>query len=513
VAQGRVVALDLGTSSVRALLLDDGAVPVPGALARRPTRMELADDGKAELDPDLVVAAVGECLDELAGRGQLQAVGHVAVSCAWHSVIALDRAGRRLTGALTWADTRAASMAEQVGARADLDRLQAATGARPHALYWTVKLPWLAAELTPAPASYLGLAEYVTGALLGDQSASASMASGTGLLDLAAVAWDGEALALAGVVEAALPALPGAGWTGRLTPAGARRWPALAEAVWHPVTGDGATSNVGAGCVTPERVAINLGTSAAIRAVHRPEESGPLHPDLWRYLVDERRLVTGAAFSGAGNLYAWLQRVLALPDGDRAEAELAKVPPGARGVTVLPYHAGARPPLELAAGSGVIAGMSLATTAGEILAATLEAICFRLAAGLDALAATLPGEPEVVASGGAIVASPWWQQTLADVLGRPVRLVDEPETSARGAALLALGLTTEPATLRVVEPRPGAVRAERTARATNDALAHRLGYVQERPDHGTGALGGPWGERAPPTSIEGNVSTSDRRET
>jgi sugar (pentulose or hexulose) kinase len=120
--------------------------------------------------------------------------------------------------------------------------------------------------------------------------------------------------------------------------------------------------------------------------------------------------------------------------------------------------------------------MSLATTGVEILAATLEAICFRLAAGLDALAPTLPGEPEVVASGGAIVASPWWQQTLADVLGRPVRLVDEPEASARGAALLALGLTAEPTTLRVVEPRPEAVLGERAARAANDDLARRLGY-------------------------------------
>jgi sugar (pentulose or hexulose) kinase len=83
----------------------------------------------------------------------------------------------------------------------------------------------------------------------------------------------------------------------------------------------------------------------------------------------------------------------------------------------------------------------------------------------------------VVASGGAIVASPWWQQTLADVLGRPVRVVDEPEASARGAAQLAVGQTTEPATVRVVEPRPDAVSAQREARALHEDLAARLGYV------------------------------------
>jgi gluconokinase len=476
VADARVLALDLGTSSVRALVFDDRGAPLPDVLARRPTHLDITDEGKAELDPDQVVAAIGECLDELDRRGGLDGVQEVATSCAWHSVIALDGDGRRLTGALTWADTRAAPLVAELRSRGDMDRLQAATGARPHTLYWTVKLPWLARELSPAPARYLGLAEYVTGALLGDPGASPSMASGTGMLNLATATWDAQALELAGADERTLPAVAGPGWTGRLGPEGARRWPALAAAAWHPATGDGAASNVGAGCVSPDRVAINIGTSAAIRVVEPADRAGPVHRELWRYLVDDRQVVTGAAFSGAGNLYAWLRQVTALPTEGSVEEELAKVPPGSRGVVVMPYHAGSRPPLDLAAGSGAITGLSLATTAVEILAATLESVCYRLAAGYEALASTLPRPPEVVASGGAIVASPWWQQTLADVLGRPVRVVDEPEASARGAALLALGQTTDPATVRVVEPRPDAVEAQRAARALHEDLAARLGY-------------------------------------
>jgi gluconokinase len=476
VADGRVLALDLGTSSVRALVFDDRGAALPGLLARRPTHLDITDEGKAELDPDQVLAVLGECLDELAAKGALDGTGHVATSCAWHSVIALGADGRRLTGALTWADTRAAPLVAELRSRGDIDRLQAATGARPHTLYWTVKLPWLARELSPPPARYLGLAEYVTGALLGDPTASVSMASGTGLLELATRAWDAQALELAGVDEHTLPAVAAGEWTGRLGPEGARRWPALAGATWHPATGDGAASNVGAGCVSPDRVAINIGTSAAIRAVERADQTGPPHRELWRYLVDDEHLVSGAAFSGAGNLYAWLRQVTALPAEGSVEEELAKVPPGSRGVVVMPYHAGSRPPLDLAAGSGAITGLSLATTAVEILAATLESVCYRLASGYEALASSMGIEPEVVASGGAIVASPWWQQALADVLARPVRIVDEPEASARGAALLALGHTTDPATVRVVEPRPDAVQAQRAARALHEDLAARLGY-------------------------------------
>ncbi len=444
----RVLALDLGTSSVRALLFDRQARAVPDALARRPTRLEVDDDGRAELDPDAVLAAVGDCLDELAERGHLR---------------------------------DAASLVDELRGRTDPSRLQAATGAVPHTTYWTAKIPWLARSLRPAPARYLGLAEYVTGALLGEPGASVSQASGTGLLDLGSMRWHPEALELAGIDERALPELLAPGWSGRLQGEPARRWPALAGATWHPPVGDGAASNMGAGCVSPERAAVNLGTSAAVRTIH--EQPTPLNGSLWRYRVDERRLLTGAAFSGAGNLYAWARKVLALPGDEEVEAALAAVPPGADGVVVMPYHAGSRAPLDLVAGSGVIAGLSMTTTAVEIVAATLEAVCFQLADGFEALERSLgarpagPGSVEVVASGGAVVASRWWQQALANVLERPVRVVDEPEASARGAALLALGLVAEPQTRRVVEPEPEAVKAERTARLAWRDLAERLGYV------------------------------------
>jgi len=489
VAEGRVLAIDLGTSSVRALVFEQvgharaGALQPAspgGVLARRPSGLRVDDDGAAELDPDGMVEAVGACLDELAGGDELDGVETVALSCAWHTVLAVDPRGRPLSAVLTWADTRAAALVGELARRADPARLHAETGAPLHVTFWTVKLPWLARQLGTTPARYLGIAEYLAASLLGDAGASISMASGTGLLDLATTGWNERALELAGVGPAALPALHEPGWSGQLTPAAARRWPALAAARWHPAWGDGAASNVGAGCVSPAFANVNIGTSAAVRTVH-DDPGAPLPGSLWRYRVDEERVITGAAYSGGGNLWKWAREVLALPDGDAADAALASVPPGAEGVTVLPYHAGARAPLHVPAGSGAVLGLSLATTAVEIVAASLESVCFGLADGLDDLEATLPGTPAVVASGGGVTASRWWQQTLANVLGRPLQVSDEPEASARGAALLALGATTEPATSHVVQPDPKAVEAEQAAMAAYHDLATRLGYRSDRP--------------------------------
>lgn len=479
-AEGRVLAIDLGTSSVRALVFDQEGRAVPEALARRPSGLRVADDGTAELDPDGVVEVLGACLDALADQGNLDGVETVALSCAWHTVLAVDPRGRPLSAALTWADTRAAALAGELAARADPARLHAETGAPLHVTFWTVKLPWLARQLGAVPAAYLGIAEYLAARLLDDAGASLSMASGTGLLDLGTMDWNERALGLAGVGPAALPVLHEPGWTGRLTGAAARRWPALAAARWHPAWGDGAASNVGAGCVTPAFANVNIGTSAAVRTVH-DAPGAPLPGALWRYRVDEERVITGAAYSGGGNLWNWARDVLALPDGDAAEAALGKVPAGSGGITVLPYHAGARAPLHLPAGSGAVLGLSLASTAVEIVAASLEAVCFGLADGLEDLEATLPGPPAVVASGGGLTASPWWQRTLANVLGRPVQFSDEAEASARGAALLALGATIEPATTHVVRPDPAAVEAEQAARAAYHDLAARLGYRADRP--------------------------------
>ncbi len=439
----RVLALDLGSSSVRALVCDAAARPIPGLLARQPIQLRQTDDGAGELDADAYVAALVACLDDLQAAGALDGVELVATSSQWHSVLAVGSDGSAVSPVLTWIDTRA----RPTHAPADPAAFHERTGAWVHPLYWTAKVPWLRARLGSSAVRFVGLPDYVRGVLLGDDATSLSMASGAGMLDLRGRCWDTEALELAGLSPdaAELPALDD---TPRaLAPRWHRRWPALRQALWYPAVGDGAASNLGSGCSRPDAVAVTVGTSAALRVVHSSDHPPP-SPTVWRYRVDADRLVSGIAFSGGGVLHAWAVQLLRLdPDAEPG------IPPGTSGLLAVPLHAGSRPPGTAPPGSGLVAGLSLDTSADEFLAATMEGVALEAERALATLEKLFGTSLDVVLGGGAVDASPWWQRAFAATFDRPVRIADDREVGARGAAALALGLDL-PRPVDEVRPDP-----------------------------------------------------------
>ena len=294
----------------------------------------------------------------------------------------------------------------------------------------------------------VSFADYLFLALTGELRTTLSTASGSGLLDLRARRWDGELLDELGLAEELLPPLSD-------DPAG----------ITHPPLGDGPCSNLGAGCITADRAALNVGTSAALRIVH--EAAPEPRPGLFCYLVDERRVVEGGAVSDGGNLYAWLDRTL------RVDAPEPR-PPDGHGLTFLPLLGGERSPGWNPRATGAIAGLTFQSDAADVLQAGLEGIAYRLAESAD----RLPEVREVVATGNALLASPEWAQLFADVLGVPVTASGVAEGAARGAAVYVLerlGAEPEPAPLdRVHEPDRERTEVYAAARERQRELYGRL---------------------------------------
>jgi gluconokinase len=436
-----VLALDVGSSSVRAQRFDERGEPSDEL------RQERYDGG----DPDEIVELVRKVVD-----GRDDGMDAVGASCFGHSLIALDEAGRPLTPVLSWRDTRSADSAEWLRRRVpDAAAVHARTGAPIHPSFWPSKLAWLAEaqpEIFRETDRFVSFCDYLYTELLGiEPVTSLSIASGTGLLDLATGEWDPELLEILGIHEDRLPRISDE-----------------PHDTWYPALIDGACSNLGAGCVGKKRAALMVGTSGALRLLYETEQPQP-RPGLFLYRLDERRVLDGGALSDGGNLYAWLRKTLADNDDSILDRE-----PDAHGLTFLPFLGGERSTGWDPDATGAISGLTFDTTPLDLRAAALQGVAFRFAA----IAALLPEIEEVVATGGALLSDPDWIQVMADALARPVTASGVEEASLRGAAVAVLerlGYEAGPAALGdVFHPREAWAEAYRSARERQQRLYEEL---------------------------------------
>jgi gluconokinase len=426
-----VLAVDVGSSSVRAQVHGETGMPAG----------EEIQLGYETTEPDEIARLTLEAVE---GARRDESVAAVGAACFGHSLLALDRRGRPLTPLLMWRDTRSAAHARELAAR--VPDLHARTGCYSHSSYWPAKLAWLRAEqreIFAGASRFVSFAEYLFERALGEPvPMSLSMASSTGLLNLRTRAWDDELAETLGVAGR-LPAMSD---------------DPLGDPPWYPALFDGFASNVGAGCAGRGRAALSVGTSGAVRALAEPRSVEP-RPGLFLYWADERRVLEGGALSDGGNLSRWLRETIPETDGSVAER-----PPGAHGLTLLPFLAGERSPWWGDRQRGTISGLTLETTALDLRQAALEAVAYLFAEILE----QLPGVEELAATGGALLHDPDWMQVMADVLERPVLESAVEEGTARGAAVVALerlGATPADAPFgRVFEPRRERAGAHRRAR-------------------------------------------------
>jgi gluconokinase len=494
--------LDLGTSSIRGLLFDLDGNPAPVAPARRAYHFDLLPDGGAQADPDLLLDLLFDCIDETLDQSgrlglSIQAVG----MCTFVSnLLGVDAGGRAVTPLIPYFDNRPVKQAAALRASLGEAEIHQRTGCRLHPSYLPARLLWLAEEMPQAfhrSRGWMSLGEYAMLKLFGERAASFSLAAWSGLLNRRTLEWDQELLAALPVEEGQLSQLRDYDRSFQdLLPAYRERWPGLAGVPWLPAIGDGAAANLGSGCWTEACVAISIGTSSAVRVVlgRQPER---LPPALWCYRVDRKRALLGGALSEGGNLVEWLHGMLQIPPGHALEAELAQRSPGGHGLAFLPLLAGERSPGWALGASGALSGLTLATRPVDFYQAALEGLVGRLAQVFQAVRVLLPGEPQVVASGGAVQRSDYLAALLADILGIPVSRSPGAEPSARGVALLAietLGLPVpgnppgDPG--QVFQPRPERTRIYQEQIARQQKLYVAVVLREESKPQGEGEIGG-----------------------
>lgn len=481
-----VLALDIGSSSTRAIPFDERAAALADYAATRVHTVSVAPNGSATLDPDALVegavACVGETLAKLGSeRSSLRGVG---ISIFMHSWLGVDASGNPTTPVMMWSDTRSGAEVAQLRRDFGDERFHSTTGCPPHTSYAPPKFLWLRRhepETVRRTRFWMNIGDYLLYRLFGLAGSSRSLASSLALLDASAGAWSRDVFDYLGLPLDAVPPLmehdePFVGvageWQERLGVAG--RIP------WFPANGDGSCSNVGSGGVDASTYALNLGTSGAIRVLDRNlARSTP--KGLWRYLTNDNRPFVGGAITNAGSLFAWFCERLHLEPSDALDARIGALEPDAHGLTVLPFLMGERAIGWQGDATAAIVGLRASSSSLEILRAGLETVAIRLSLILERLRAVSPATSRMVAGGG-VLRSPAWMRILADALDMPIYESAELEASARGAAIFALyalkaipDLNALPAALGAChEPHPAATACYAEARARHLELYRKL---------------------------------------
>jgi gluconokinase len=464
-----ILAIDVGSSSVRASLYDERARVLEGSLVSRPSEIKTAADGTAEKDPAALAQLVEAVVDEALARASSRSahIAAVGLDALVFAACGVDTWDEPVTPLYTYADTRPGSYALALRRELSSAAVYERTGCPLHASYMPARLRWFQAARpadVPRVRRWLDVGSFLYRRWFGRPgiAVSHSVASWSGLLDRHRLEWDAELLRHLGLPEDALPPLadysrPELG----LGPAYATRWPALREVPFFLAVGDGAAANVGSGCVSSARVALTVGTTGAMRVL-LPDATPPVPPGLWAYKVAASETLLGGALSDGGNVFAWATSTLRLPPAADLDASLRRLAPDSHGLTVLPFFSGERSPGWSPNAEAAIVGAHPSTSGLEVLQACLEAVAYRFALVARLLRPHVDAAHEVVASGGAMKASPYWVQLMADVIGRRVRLSRGTELTSRGTAILALralgrwaSLDEEPLGLEdVYEPDP-----------------------------------------------------------
>jgi len=455
------LGIDLGTSGVKAILLDE----TDRVLASEGAPLEVSRPRPlwSEQDPEDWWAAAQTAVAALrkSAPTELARVVAVGLSGQMHGAVLLDERDRVLRPAILWNDGRSAAQCGELEARVPEARVITGNLAMPG--FTAPKLLWVREhepEIFARTRRVLLPKDWLRLRLSGDAATDCSDASGTLWLDVGARRWAPAMLAGCGLDERAVPQLhEGSEPTGALRAEVASAW-GMSRVPVAAGGGDQAAGAVGAGVVRPGDASLSLGTSGVLFVASdrfQPNPARAVHafchalPATWHQM---------SVILSAASCLGWAARLVGAPSEAALLAEVEAEDRPGDGLLFLPYLSGERTPHNDPAAKGVFFGLTHETGRLALGRAVLEGVAFAFADAQAALveAGARIGEVCVIGGGSR---SGLWGRILAAVLERPLSFGAGGEVGpALGAARLARLAATGAPAAEVCRPRSVASRVE-----------------------------------------------------
>ncbi len=459
------LGIDLGTSGVKALLIDDGQRLI-GEAASRPLDVQRPQRGWSEQDPELWWQAVCEAVDRLAAThgGALAAVRGVGLSGQMYGATVLDKADIPLRPAILWNDTRSGQECRELEAREP--ELRRIAGRRATPGVTAPKLLWLRRHeprVFERIRTVLLPKDYIRLKLTGEKASDMADASGTLWMDVAKREWSDRLLTASDLDRDRMPRLiEGTEPSGVLRAALAERWGMVRRPVVAGGGGDNACGACGSGIVEPGAGMVSLGTSGVLFVATRDSRPSLDYaietlchavPGVWHQM---------SVILSATSCLNWLGRLLKRPAAELV-AELGPERRQASSLLFLPFLDGCWSPQDDADVRGAFIGLDHGAGDATLTQAVMQGVVFAMAEAAAGFRENGAVFDQLLAIGGGSK-SRVWLAMLADSLNVRIAVPAASELGAAfGAARLGLAaatganpadIFTRPPIVEVIEPDP-----------------------------------------------------------
>ncbi len=431
------IGIDLGTSSVKTLLMDEAGTILNVVSKTYP--LEFPHPGWSQQRPEDWERAVFEAIPELIECVDAGDVAGIGVGGQMHGLVALDAADAVIRPAILWNDGRTGKQTDYLNQMIGREKLSNWTSNIAFAGFTAPKLLWMREN---EPENFGRIAhillpkDFIVQRLTGEYSSDYSDASGTLLLDVAHKCWSKEMLDICGVRESQLPALHESyEIVGTLTQSAAKRLGLRPSVRIVAGAGDNAAAAVGTGTVGEGRCNISLGTSGTVFISSNAltvDRNNALHSFAH---ADGGYHLMGCMLSAASCSKWWTMDILGASsfDGEKAITDDML---GKNHVFFLPYLMGERSPHNDPDARGAFVGMTMDTSRADMTQAVLEGVAYAIRDSVEvARAQGIRIDRSKICGGGA--ASALWRKIFANVLNLPLDTIAAEEGPGLGGAMLA----------------------------------------------------------------------------
>ena len=441
-----LIGLDFGTTNLKGVCFTATGQSLVRAEVQTPRNHP--QEGWTEWDPAQIWDAVLRLLQGLLQRlpsGYLP-VG-ISVASVAESVVGIDKRGHPTGPIIAWHDRRSVLEAEWLRSRISEEEVFAITGSPIDATFALFKLLWLQRqrpEQFNAAVHWLLVADWLAFSLTGEMAASASLASRTLAFEISTLEWSDKILQAAGLDRLTFAEVRPSGTSiGKVIPEIANRCGLPKDVVVAVGGHDHVCGAIAAGALRPGILLDSIGTSEALFApIAAPTKAAKfLRASFCQGVVQVVQQSPSyyaiAGMPSAGECVEWFLKLL---EGNEDIESLSDAASGCEPDRTLfvPHLRYVSSPTPQRNGRGAFFGLTIDTSTSELFRAVLEGIAFEGKYIIDNLISMARADPVAeIWCVGKVFQNGLFQQIKANINGVPLRVAEQPDLAARGAAILA----------------------------------------------------------------------------